>query len=494
VLCLEETGVIFNRREPDDAAKMPLRQKIERVRTMTRKSAFGLAILGILLAGAAGAAALKPGAKPVAPKPAAHAVTQPLAFPGALGWAAHTPGGRGGQIIRVTTLNADGPGSFVEAVRTKGPRIVVFEVGGVIDLGQHEIEITEPYLTIAGQTAPSPGITFIRGGFQVGAHDVIVQNIRVRVGEAGAAKKSGWETDGLSTAGGAYDVIFDHNTVTWATDENMSMSGKRFEGNDPDVWRKNTSHRITFSNNIIAEGLSYATHFKIEHSKGSLIHDNATDILIVDNLYAHNYERNPLLKGGVRAVLVNNLIFDPGQRIVHYNLMAEEWGDHPWQIGQLTAIGNVARAGESTVPHIAFLEIGGYGDLQYYGRDNLAVDQIGGALPMFGRYTTAPAKIIMMAKPPLWPEGLTPMPSSAVQQYVLHNAGARPWDRDYDDVRLIADVAEGRGIIINSEGDIHGYPVQKPTARPFNPDDWNLFDMTPKRPSVLDSSAHARGT
>ena len=60
--------------------------------------------------------------------------TLPLAFPGAQGAAAHTPGGRGGKIVRVTTLAADGPGSFKEAVSTKGPRIVVFEVGGVIDL------------------------------------------------------------------------------------------------------------------------------------------------------------------------------------------------------------------------------------------------------------------------------------------------------------------------------------------------------------------------
>src|SRR5215472_6084209 len=190
--------------------------------------------------------------------------TGPLAFPGAMGWARHTPGGRGGQILKVTTLNATGPGSFLEALNAKGPRIIVFEVGGVIDRGQHEIHVTEPFLTVAGQTAPSPGITFIKGGFQIGTHDVIVQHIRVRVGEAGAAKKSGWEQDGLSTDGGAHDVIFDHNSVTWATDENMSMSGHRFEGNDPAVWRASTSHRITFSNNIIAEGLAYATHFKIE--------------------------------------------------------------------------------------------------------------------------------------------------------------------------------------------------------------------------------------
>src|SRR5687768_6789889 len=78
-----------------------------------------------------------------------------LAFPGALGWAADTAGGRGGKILRVTTLNPSGPGSLLEALETDGPRIVVFEVGGVIDLARHEVKITKPFLTIAGQTAPS---------------------------------------------------------------------------------------------------------------------------------------------------------------------------------------------------------------------------------------------------------------------------------------------------------------------------------------------------
>jgi hypothetical protein len=416
------------------------------------------------------------------------------AFPGALGWAAHTPGGRGGRIIKVTTLQADGPGSFLEALRTKGPRIVVFEVGGVIDLRQHEIDITEPYLTIAGQTAPSPGISVIKGGFQIGTHDVVVQHIRVRVGEAGAAKKSGWETDGISTSGGAYDVIVDHCSITWATDENASMSGKRFIGPTPKDWREHSSHRVTFSNDIISEGLANATHYKIEHSKGSLIHDNVSDILIVGNLYAHNYERNPLFKGGVRGVVVNNLIYDPGQRAMHYNLMAEEWGDHPFQVGQFVAVGNVLRAGQSTPPKLAFFELGGYGDVEFYGKDNIAVDQIGEPLPMFGRYTTAPAKIIQVDTPPLWPEGLTPMAAVDVQRSVLHNAGARPWDRDYDDVRLIADVAEGRGRIVDSQDDLHGYPVQTETRRPFDPSKWDLRFMTPLDPSVLDSAAKARGT
>ena len=86
------------------------------------------------------------------------------------------------------------------------------------------------------------------------------------------------------------------------------------------------------------------------------------------------------------------------------------------------------------------------------------------------------------------------MPAVEVQKSVLMNVGARPWDRDYDDVRLLADVAEGRGTIIDSEQALHGYPSPKPTARPFNEADWNLFDMTPRRPEVLDSSAKAKGT
>jgi hypothetical protein len=448
---------------------------------------------------AAAAALLLPlpadAAPKAAPKPVAiTSQSAPLAFPGAMGWAATTPGGRGGAIVRVTNLNTDGPGSFAAAVATKGPRIVVFEVGGVIDLGAKEMKITEPFLTIAGQTAPSPGVTFVRGGIDIATHDVIVQHIRVRTGDAGLPKKSGFDTDALGTSGAAHDVIFDHNSVTWATDENMSASGQRFEGSDPDKWRQMASHRVTFSNNIIAEGLTFATHAKIEHSKGSLIHDNANDILLVDNLYAHNYERNPLLKGGTRTAIVNNLIYDPGQRAIHYNLMAEEWGDKAWQVGKLTVVGTVLRAGLSTPPALAMVELGGYGDLELYMKDNIAVDQIGRPLPMLGRYTTSPAKFLEQKAPPLWPPYVTPMPATAVQQYVLHNAGARPWDRDYNDVRLLADVAEGRGYHIASQDELHGYPVQTPTARPFNPDDWNLSDMTPKSPSVLDSSHKAHGT
>lgn len=400
------------------------------------------------------------------------------AFPGALGWAAHTPGGRGGQILRVTTLAPAGPGSFLAAVETKGPRIVVFEVGGVIDLNLRTITLREPYLTIAGQTAPSPGITLIRGGLDVGTHDVVIQHIRVRPGEAGAAKMSGWETDALSTVGGAYDVIVDHCSFTWATDENLSASGPRFKGKTPDEWRENTSHRITFSNNLIAEGLANATHTKGEHSKGSLIHDNVTDILIVGNLYAHNMERSPLFKGGARGVVANNLIYDPGPRAAHYNLIAEEWGDEPRQTGQMALIGNVLRAGPSTPADLAFFMLGGSGDLELYAADNLAVDRLGRPLPALGRYTTSAAAAKPVRRPERMPEGWTPIRAADVQDAVIRNVGARPWDRDHTDSRILADTIEGRGKIIDSEREVGGYPVQKATYQAFEAAAWDLRFMT----------------
>jgi hypothetical protein len=103
-------------------------------------------------------------------------------FPGAEGFGTTTGAGRGGEVRLVTTLANDGPGSFREAVQMSGPRVVVFEVGGVIAL-LNNIRVTEPYLTIAGQTAPDPGITLIGGGLVVSTHDVLVQHLRSRPGD-----------------------------------------------------------------------------------------------------------------------------------------------------------------------------------------------------------------------------------------------------------------------------------------------------------------------
>ena len=198
----------------------------------------------------------------------------------------------------------------------------------------------------------------------------------------------------------------------------------------------------------------------------------------------------------MHGVIVNNLIYNPGPRAIHYNLAPEEWGTVPFEVGKMTVIGNVLRAGPSTpTDRLAFMMIGGAGDVEYYGRDNIAVDQVGEPLRMFGRYTTTNARIIQTRRPPVWWEGLTPMPAVDVQRAVLSQVGARPWDRDMRDVLLIAEVAEGRGEIIDHEREVGGYPaVVEATRKPFNPDDWDLRFMTPLRDEVLDRPAVRRGT
>jgi hypothetical protein len=91
------------------------------------------------------------------------------------------------------------------------------------------------------------------------------------------------------------------------------------------------------SRNIVAEALSNSTHSKGEHSKGSLIHDNATEILIYGSLYASNVDRSPLFKGGSRGAVVNNFIMNPNQYVITYGLVASEWGEQPYQTGPCPA-------------------------------------------------------------------------------------------------------------------------------------------------------------
>ena len=393
------------------------------------------------------------------------------AISGAWGWAAATPGGRGGQILRVTNLRASGPGSLREALEADGPRIVVFEVGGVIDLGKSTLSIKNPYVTVAGQTAPSPGITIIKGGIGIQTHDVILQHLRVRPGEAGAAKKSGWEVDAIATSSGAHDVVIDHCSTSWATDENLSASGERFSGATVEEWRKGTSHRVTISHCIIAEGLDHSTHGKGAHSKGSLIHDNATDIAVIANLYASNGQRNPYFKGGARGVVVNNLIDNPGSAAIHYGLQLGEWGLHPWVAGQIAIVGNVLNHGPDTKAGLALFSTNGT-PCEVFLDDNLAFDRAGNPVRLTsGAYTAKDS-------PPTWPPGLRSIPASEVKEYVLANAGARPWDRDAVDRRIIQQVRDGTGKIPDSEQEVGGYPNLPETHRAFDASQWDLSTMT----------------
>ncbi|WKL57143.1 pectate lyase [Asticcacaulis sp. ZE23SCel15] len=382
-----------------------------------------------------------------------------------------TRGGAGGRVLRVTNLNPSGEGSLKAALEATGPRVIEFAVSGVIDLGKTSLDICEPYLTVAGETAPHPGITLIKGGVRVATHDVIIRHIAVRPGSAGMAKGSGFEPDGLSIVGG-HDVVIDHCSFTWAVDEALSASGPRFEGAKPDDWRRNTSHRITFSHNLIAESLHDASHSKGPHSMGSLVHDNVTGVLIYGNLYAHNNERHPLVKGGGQCAVINNVFVNPGHTCAQYTLVEDQWAGRECEAGGMIMRGNVMRGGADTRAGMAMLTFGGAGDLRLHAADNITTFADGSQAPIIGYYQARPdghdtgdtykpkAFIRSVPKEMFWPQGLTSRPATTVEDFVYKTCGARPNRRDAIDARIVSQARAGTGRIIHSEQEVGGYPAR----------------------------------
>ncbi len=378
--------------------------------------------------------------------------SQEGAFFGVVGFGADTRAGTDGEVLRVTTLDSEGPGSLRAAIETPGERLVVFEIAGVIDLDGRNLSIREPFLTVAGQTAPSPGITIIRGQVSVHTHDVLIQHVRIRPGDRGHPKRSGWEADALSTSGSdAYNIVIDQCSLTWATDENLSASGPRLDG--PDA----TSRRITFSNNIIAECLHDSTHPKGPHSMGSLIHDFCREIAIIGNLYAHNNQRNPYFKAFTTGVIVNNLIYNPGTHAIQLGFSPPEWRDSHYdpENCRLSIVGNVLVHGQDTREGLPLATRPG----DVYFEDNLAFDTEGNPVDIYDRTITH------LEEKPLWPEGLTPIPAAQVAEHIVENVGARPWDRDEIDQRIIQTFVERTGQIIDSQEEVGGYPRHEPVTR-----------------------------
>lgn len=385
-----------------------------------------------------------------------------------------TKGGSGGEVVRVTNLNATGDGSLREALSKKGPRIVVFEVGGVIDLEGSSLSIKEPFLTIAGQTAPSPGITIIRGAIYVQTHDVVVKHIRVRPGDSGKS-----ESDGLSLIGGeAHDVIVDHCSFSWATDENLSASGERTEGPDK------TAHRATFGNCIIAEGLSESTHGKGEHSKGSLIHDFCQEIAIVGNLYAHNMRRNPFFKAHSTGVIVNNVVYNPGTAAIQLGYSEKEWRDAEMEPKncRVSIVGNVLLHGADTREKLPLVSSKG----DAYMADNLGYDRNGNPLS-----SLVWGNVVALEEKPVWPEGLKPNPAGETLDRIIVNVGARPGDRDAVDSRIVKDLVERKGRIIDSQEEVGGYPDPEPTSRKLNIPETGIDEWLEKMAAEVEGKPRA---
>ncbi len=381
------------------------------------------------------------------------------AFPGAEGFGSTTPGGRGGKVIEVTSLDDHGPGTLREALETKGPRLVVFRVAGSIAL-ERQLEVTEPFLTVAGQTAPGDGIELTRAGLVIWAHDVVLQHLRVRPGFNSPVAAQ--DNDAIQVNGpqentpGAYNVILDHVSASWGEDEVLQT----YFG----------VHDVTVSWSIVSEGLASLRHPKGAHSAGLLFAGGTRCAAVHHTLLAHNGFRNPLLQGAGRFDVTNNVIYDwhdtgtevqPLLGLTEVNLVKNVYlpgadtnsGQLPVNTAATHPVNHFIKADQlygDPLPFKLFADGNvGPGRLEDVG-DQFALVAAGYGSERLGerhrsaeRFATAP---------------VTVLPLERVETEVLAKAGARPATRDAVDLRVVRQVKERTGRIINSHEDVGGFP------------------------------------
>ena len=281
----------------------------------------------------------------LAPAATGQPATEPSlpAFPGAEGFGAIAKGGRGGRVLKVTTLKSGGPGSLQEACAAAGPRIVVFAVSGVIE---GDVTIEHGDLTIMGQTAPGAGIT-IAGSFNTRYRarqpidDLIVRFLRVRPLNARGASGDAIQFSENKR------VILDHVSCAWAADETIDIFG---------------AQDVTIQWCSIEESL-VTGHPEGQHNYGLISGPNGARVSIHHSLFAHHRRRCPAIANGPADVR-NNVIYDFRDGFLH---------DNPPNDKGYNIVGNYYKRGPSDAKIFPFC----FRDTtSYYLRDNY-IDGIG---------------------------------------------------------------------------------------------------------------------
>jgi pectate lyase len=384
----------------------------------------------------------------------AQAFADPIpAFPGAEGFGAMTPGGRGGGVLLVTNLEdyVPGeenpvPGSLRAAIEAKGPRIVVFRVAGIIAL-KTTLKITEPYLTIAGQSAPGDGVCLKDFGCSISeTHDIVIRYMRFRPGDF-----KGVELDALGTGGGCKNILIDHCSTSWSNDETLSVSGA---GQD----------NITVQWCMITESMNQSHHKKGAHGYGTLLRTDGK-VTFHHNLYAHHATRCP--RPGTYGE-------DPGLLLDFRNNVVYNWkspaGYTAKDAARIDYIGNYLKPGPSTTDRDHAFSIGGETTKMY-----VADVVVEGTDAKDWALISNAADIHKAAEP--FPVALvnTDTAEEAFQR-VLEGCGATLPVRDAVDARVVDTVRNGTGCIINSQADVGGWPEYKSAEAPPDTDQDGMPD------------------
>ena len=392
------------------------------------------------------------------------------AFPGAEGFGRFAAGGRGGAVFHVTTLADSGPGSLRAAVESRGPRTVVFDVGGTITLAM-PLKISRRDITLAGQTAPGDGITLRGQPLVVAADDVVVRYIRVRLGD-----ETQVQDDAVSVTRGRR-IIIDHVSASWSVDETLS-AGSRYNPPEDGIYD------LTVQWSMIAESLNVSVHLKGKHGYGSLIRGGyGARFSWHHNLWADHQARMP------RPGNYNNATIDPQGPLfefrnnVFFNWAAGRSGYNADMdsLAGYDFIANWYQAGPDSEGTLAFCEE------NPLARAFFAGNAMNGAVPTDPWSLVGCTPGVSYRSPaPLADSGIATDTAARAYERVLVSAGASKV-RDAVDLRILAGVRDGTGRLINSQTDVGGWPVLNSgpawvdTDGDGLPDDWEkAHGLNPK--------------
>lgn len=373
-----------------------------------------------------------------------------LAFPGAEGYGRYAVGGRGGKVVEVTNLNDDGPGSLRDAInREIGPRTIVFNVSGNIKL-ESRLVVNQPYITIAGQTAPGEGITISRAPIGLTGNEGVIRFLKVRIG-------GGRTYDGMGLTGANFSII-DHCSISWTIDESFSSRG---------------AHHITLQRTLISEALNVAGHGKYEAGK---MHGYAATIggdigSFHHNLLAHNYGRNWSIGGGLsgdgfytgRLDIRNNVVYNWGKRTTDGGANEVNFVNNYYKPGASTGIFVALNAQHEGV---------GKGMQRYYFDGNVMPGYFDEKSQEKGRKSTVTNKEKVeydtFVDKPFFPSYVNTQSAKGAYKNVLSDVGANQPYFDKHDNRIINETLKGTftykgsksglGGMIDNEEDAGGWP------------------------------------
>lgn len=415
---------------------------------------------------------------------------QQLSFPSAEGYGKYSKGGRGGFVYEVTNLNDSGEGSLRAAIEASEPRTVVFRVSGTIIL-ESPLSIKNPYITIAGQTAPGDGICIRRHPLNIGADHVIIRYIRVRLGD-----ESGNDYDAISSRFTKH-IILDHVSASWSVDECVSIYH---------------CDSITVQWCIISESMSHSNHIKGSHGFGGIWGSNYGTYH--HNLLAHHSSRNPrMASGSGNTDYRNNVIYNWGYQSL-YGGEKYQKGSDKFNFSKFNIIANYYKPGPGTKPGEVMYRIANpsFRSEDDHGKWYIAENTVEGNKEVSsdnwngGVQTKLSFEKIKLEEP--WPS----MPINqqiAEEAYiiVLENAGAKLPKRDVIDERIIKEVLGGYATyegktykkeyqvadttkicgIIDTQEDVGGWPILKSVEAPIDtdhdgmPDNWEDDNQLDKK-------------